>query len=95
MSDENNVELSGPLTVQEVPGVYRTSLGWRKAGLPAVVDLANVEQADSSAVALLLEWLSWARAAGRPLTFANPPESLRIMAALSEVDTLLDWEAEA
>lgn len=91
-SDAIVVKPTGALTAREVPGLYRDSLSWRHGELPQTVELSGVEQTDSSAVALLLEWLSWARARGREMQFTNPPRSLRIIASLSQADALLGWE---
>ena len=95
MNPDGEIRLTGALTAREVPGIFRESLDWKHAGLPARIDLSGLEQTDSSAVALFLEWLSWARADGRSMSFERPPESLRIMASLSQADTLLGWESEA
>ena len=46
----------------------------------------------SSGVALLLEWLAWARRQQRSLRFDNAPDSLRTIASLSQVDGLLGWK---
>jgi ABC-type transporter Mla MlaB component len=84
--------LSGKLTMQEVPAVYQKSLADRISGqLPDQIDLADLERTDSSALALLLEWQSWARAKDRQIEFLNPPESLRILAGLSQTGDLLGW----
>jgi ABC-type transporter Mla MlaB component len=84
--------LSGKLTMQEVPAVYQKSLADRKSGhLPDQIDLADLERTDSSALALLLEWQSWARAKGEKIEFLNPPESLQILASLSQTGDLLGW----
>lgn len=91
MSNDHVVAPTGALTVREVPALYRDSLAWQRGELPHTVDLAGVEQSDSSAVALLLEWLSWARARGRDMQFTNPPHGLRIIASLSQADALLGW----
>lgn len=78
--------------MQEVPAVYRKSLADRKSGqLPDQIDLAGLERTDSSALALLLEWQSWAREKGRRIEFLNPPESLQILAGLSQTGDLLGW----
>lgn len=87
--------LSGPLTAREVPQRYAESLAqWRREGLPLEIDLGGVENTDSSALALMLEWLSWARRAGSRLDFRNPPDSLRVIAGLSDADGLLGWAEE-
>lgn len=90
-SNDHVIAPAGALTVREVPALYRESLAWQRGELPHTVDLAGVEQSDSSAVALLLEWLSWARARGRDMQFTNPPHGLRIIASLSQADALLGW----
>lgn len=86
--------LEGRLTVNEVPAVYHQHRGWKKDGPPGVIDLSGLQATDSSAVALLLEWLSWARARGSEIRFADPPEGLRTIAGLSQVDTLLGWKRD-
>jgi len=92
--ESETFRLEGRLTVDEVPAVYRQHQDWEKDGPPAVVDLSSLEATDSSAVALLLEWSSWARAHDSEIRFDNPPEALRTIAGLSQVDTLLGWNDE-
>ena len=58
-------------------------------GRAAVIDLGGVNASDSSGLALLVEWLSVAKAAGRPLRFENIPSQLQQLARLSEVEELL------
>lgn len=86
------IELDGALTVNEVAAVHKRH-GGLLAGdaAPAAVDLSAVESADSSALALLLEWQALARRQGRRLEFRSPPESLRVIARLTGVDGLLGW----
>lgn len=85
------LRLSGRLGSAEVSALYRDSLAWRQGGLPELVDLAEVKAADSSALALLLEWRTWAEQAGRPIRFVNVPRSLCVMASLSQIEGLLGW----
>ena len=55
----------------------------------AVIDLSGVTESDSSGLALLIEWLSVAQAAGRKLRYENIPAQLLQLARLSEVEELL------
>lgn len=88
-------ELSGPLTFQEVPRRYEASLSWyQAAGLPEAIDLGRLDDTDSSALALLLEWQSWASRDGRELHFLNPPRALADYARLTDADALLGWRDE-
>ena len=87
--------IAGELTSREVPALYRQSLAWRSGTLPATIDLAAVTRADSSALALLLEWQSWAHGRGADIGFTHPPQSLLTFASLSDVGELLGWDADA
>ena len=58
-------------------------------GRAAIIDLSAVAGSDSSGLALLIEWLSVARGAGRSLRYENIPLQLHQLARLSDVDALL------
>ncbi|MEE4294988.1 MAG: STAS domain-containing protein [Wenzhouxiangella sp.] len=88
---DGRVALTGALTSRQVPAVFRDSQIWRSKGVPGVIDLAGVDRTDSSALALLLEWKSWAQAAGQTVRFINPPRSLCVFASLSQIGELLGW----
>jgi phospholipid transport system transporter-binding protein len=53
------------------------------------VDLSGVDVSDSAGLAVLIEWLAWARRKGRALRFAAVPEELRTIARISELEALL------
>jgi phospholipid transport system transporter-binding protein len=63
-------------------------LGGAAAG-PIEIDCGGVSPADSAGLAVLLDWLSAAKGAGRSLRFAHLPEGLVALARISEVDELL------
>ncbi len=76
----------------EVPEVYRASQAqFGEDNIPERIDLSGVKRSDSSALALLVDWQARARARGRRIEFANPPQSLLVLARLSESDRLLGW----
>ena len=58
-------------------------------GRAAVIDLAGVTATDSAGLALLIEWLSIARAAGKSLQLQNIHTQIHQLARLSEVEELL------
>ncbi|MEN1727588.1 MAG: STAS domain-containing protein [Pseudomonadota bacterium] len=85
-------DLAGDLDANSVAEIHRrTSPSCRAGKLPATVDLSQVRQTDSSALALLLSWQEAAEQAGRSIAFTAPPESLRVLAELSQVSPLLGW----
>lgn len=88
---DGRLVLSGRLGSTEVSALHRQSQTWSKSGMPKLVDLAAVDHADSSALALLLEWRAWAEDAGQSIRFINVPRSLCIMASLSQIEGLLGW----
>jgi phospholipid transport system transporter-binding protein len=53
------------------------------------VDFSGVSEADSAGLALLLEWVSWARSARREMRFFEIPSQIRAVAEISEVDEIL------
>jgi ABC-type transporter Mla MlaB component len=85
-------ELDGALTMAEAPQVYQRSLAALKAGtIPETVDLSRLGRTDSSALAVLLTWQSAAQRQNRRIEFLSPPESLRMLAGLSQSGDLLGW----
>lgn len=61
------------------------------AGIAAdsVVDLSAVEEADSSALAVMLGWLRHAQAANQRLSFVGVPAGVRSLAELYGISDLL------
>ncbi len=53
------------------------------------VDMSDVREADSAGLALLLEWVSWARHVDRKITFENIPQQILAIAQISEVTGLI------
>jgi len=86
--EDGRIVLSGPVTLANVAQVLEEGRRHLAEGA-ATVDLAEVSDLDSSALALLLAWLREAKAAGRALAFTNLPESLQTIARLYGVQDLL------
>jgi len=80
--------LSGPVKLGNVAQLLEEGRMHLAEGV-ATVDLSEVTELDSSALALLLAWLREARAGGRAVAFANLPESLQTIARLYGVEDLL------
>lgn len=56
------------------------------------IDLSGIRHANSAGLALLVEWLGQARSQGCELRFTHLPASLRRLAELSNLDTLIDLD---
>ncbi len=53
------------------------------------LDLAGIEEGDSAGLALLLEWVNWAKNFVREIRYVNVPSDITAIAQISEVDNML------
>ena len=80
--------VSGPLTLATVARALREGSDAIAMGA-STVDLGEVGELDSSALALLLAWLREAKRRDRALSFTRLPEGLTTIASLYGVAELL------
>jgi phospholipid transport system transporter-binding protein len=82
----------GPLT-------FATARLARETGLAALratnatrieIDCSGIRSADSAGMAVLLDWLAFAKCAGRSLCFSNLPEQVQAIARISDLLELLE-----
>lgn len=91
LQGEGSVQISGEMTFESTPDMYRElESRMQSKGSHLTIDLLNVDRADSSGLALLLEWQATANQHQRQLHITNAPENLLSLARLCEADTLLD-----
>ncbi|MCG2634661.1 MAG: STAS domain-containing protein [Gammaproteobacteria bacterium] len=76
------IRVSGPLTLETVSRVLGESRQFFSRELRGV-DLGSVTEVDSSALALIVEWLQLARAVGAQLGFEQIPPVLLDLAQSS------------
>jgi phospholipid transport system transporter-binding protein len=77
--DGDIFRVSGPVTLDNVTAVIREGRD-AFAGADAVVDLSGLENVDSAAISMMLEWMRDAARNGRRVRFAGLPENLRTLA---------------
>ena len=84
--------ISGALTFDTVPDLYRSSADWFKSGTgDLTLDLAQVSNTDSAGLALLVEWLRRARDIKRILRFTNVPAQVQTLIRINGLqDALLN-----
>ena len=80
--------MSGPVTLSHVQSLLDQS---RQVFIATDlrIDLSGVSEADSSAVALMLEWERQASSRGASIRFENLTESLKTLIGLYDVGELL------
>jgi len=86
--DGDRLVMEGAVTIEEVPGLLTQGLALLDRD-ETRIDLAGVTTADSSAVALLLEWLRAAQRTGGRVVYLNLDNSLKSLADLYGVTELL------
>lgn len=86
--EADRLVLEGDINADTVPQLLTASDQYLRQGL-SVVDFGAVGNVDSSAIALALEWLRDARAAGRTLAFVNLPPAMHKLARLYDVSDFL------
>jgi phospholipid transport system transporter-binding protein len=85
----DHARVNGVLHFTTVTALLRSGSEAIANGRAAVIDLAGVKDSDSSGLALLIEWLSIARAERKSLRYENIPVQLHQLARLSDVEELL------
>lgn len=86
--ETDRLVLEGAVTLESVPALLAQGLALIDRD-EVRIDLAGVTAVDSSAVALLLEWMRAARRAGRRVVYLNLDNSLESLVALYGVTDLL------
>jgi phospholipid transport system transporter-binding protein len=89
IQDGERSRVLGTLHFSTVSALLTSGTQAIMAGRAAVIDLSTVAESDSSGLALLIEWLSIAKSADRPLKYENVPSQIKQLAVLSEVESLL------
>ena len=85
--------VSGHLSFATAGDLLEPGTSFIRSGEADSIDLAGVQGADSAGLALLIEWLSVAQAAGRPLRYLNVPNQLMQLARLCDVEPLIAGHA--
>ena len=89
------IERAGDTLMLRGAVTYANAMQWREAVLKEIdrdgliIDLAGIEEADSTALSLLLECQREAKARGFDIAFTNLPENLRSLAEVYGVLELI------
>lgn len=85
---DGRLQVTAPLIMANARGLLDAGRSALLAG-EVIFDFSRVEEADSSAVAVMLGWLRAADAAGARIKFAHIPAGVRSLAELYGVTDLL------
>ena len=88
----NTFVLSGTLTFESVPHVWKQSAAMFEKIPEVTLDMGNVSRSDSAGLALIVAWLRNARRQSATIRFRNVPEQLLAIAKTSRLEHLLVQE---
>ncbi|MGH8371913.1 MAG: STAS domain-containing protein [Gammaproteobacteria bacterium] len=81
--------LQGKMDFESVPAALDESLRLF-ADLPSIeLDFSDVSATDSAGLALLVEWVGWAKREHRKLSFRHLPKQALALARISDVEKML------
>jgi phospholipid transport system transporter-binding protein len=86
--NHNSLHLTGELDFVSTPYIYTESLVQLKKLSTLNIDLAGVTKSNSAAIALLIEWLKFAKAQQKPLHLHHIPKKLGAIIAASGIQDL-------
>jgi phospholipid transport system transporter-binding protein len=81
--------LGGELNFDNVPGLWEESLALFSIPPTLVLDLRGVTHSNSAGLALLIEWLRFARERHKMLKIRNVPAQMRALITASGLDEVL------
>ena len=86
---EGRFAVSGNLEFETATDAYAESMIKFNPFSELEIDLSGIVRADSAGLALLLEWVHWAKGTAREIRFTNIPDQIQSIARISEVDSIL------
>ncbi len=81
--------LSGTLSFKTVPVIWRQGLDLFKEAPSLMLDLSAIERSDSAGVALLIDWMRFARSHNKPISYFNMPQQMLAIVRASSLDAIL------
>ena len=87
---QNAIHVAGELNFTTAVSLWKESLSRLPAYTALHFDLADVSASNSGGVALLLEWMKYAKQQNKPIHFNHIPASLLSILSVSGVASMLD-----
>lgn len=86
---QNALHVSGELNFATVMKLWNKSLAWLRNAKEISIDLAAVTHSNGAGLALLVEWMRYASANQKKISFKNIPENLLSIAKVSGISDLI------
>jgi phospholipid transport system transporter-binding protein len=89
IKDQDCLVVSGHLNFATIVPLWNRSLSLLAEKSSLRFDLSKIVSANSAGLALLLEWLRYAKEKRKPITFENMPSQLLSIAVVAGIDKIL------
>ena len=86
---DGRLAVSGPLDFATAAAALRAGLALMTGDRAWTIDLSGVTAGDSAGLAVLVEWMSAARARGASVRYASVPAQIVAIARISDLEELL------
>jgi phospholipid transport system transporter-binding protein len=91
--EKDRLMVSGDLDFSTVMLLWKQSLPLISSVKELNFDLAEVSNSNSAGLALLIEWLKYAKTAKKPIRFMQIPEQLKSIISAAGMDEVLARDA--
>jgi len=81
--------LAGTLSFKTVPVIWKQGLDLFNQAPSLMLDLSEVKRSDSAGVALLIDWMRFARRHNKPISYINMPSQMLAIVRASSLDAIL------
>lgn len=89
VEDNNQFYVLGPLNFNTAMSLWDNSLKLFEQKTELVINLSKSTELNSGALALLLEWMRYAKLSNKKITFLEIPEQLNAIATVAGVQKIL------
>ncbi len=86
---DGNFRISGAMEFETAPEINDLSKKYFEPHSIINIDFSGVDRSDSAGLALLLEWVNWAKFTAREIHYSELPRQIMAIAEISEVDSML------
>lgn len=87
--DNHRVIVKGSLCFANVMTIYKKSLAYFNQTPELEIDFSQLKSCDSSGLALIFEWLKWAKQHQRSICFTALPSELQSIAVAARINQVL------
>jgi phospholipid transport system transporter-binding protein len=91
INQDNTLVLAGELNFTTVVSLWKASLPLLEKQTALRFDFSRVTSSNSAGVALMLEWIKYAKHVGKPIQFCDVPAKLLSIIVVSGIENMVEF----